>query len=79
MSIKKPKFTQLRLLLEPEWIENLNTLAQSRRITRLALIRMFLKAKIDEELLSLDAFLQQQESLKATKRRLDKYLHERDY
>jgi hypothetical protein len=79
MSIKKPKFTQLRLLLEPEWIEDLNTLAQSRRITRLALIRMFLKAKIDEELLSLDAFLQQQESLKATKRKLDKYLHERDY
>jgi hypothetical protein len=40
---------------------------------------MFLKAKIDEELLSLDAFLQQQESLKATKLKLDKYLHERDY
>ena len=79
MSIKKPKFTQLRLLLEPDWISDLDTLARSRRITRLALIRMFLKAKIDEELLSLDIFLQHQESLKATKRKLDKYLHEHDY
>ena len=79
MSIKKPKFTQLRLLLEPDWISDLDTLARSRRITRLALIRMFLKAKIDEELLSLDTFLQHQESLKATKRKLDKYLHEHDY
>lgn len=79
MSIKKPKFTQLRLLLEPDWISDLDTLARSRRITRLALIRMFLKAKIDEELLSLDTFLQHQESLKATKRKLDKYLHDHDY
>jgi len=78
MSIKKPKFTQLRLLLEPDWISDLDTLARSRRITRLALIRMFLKAKIDEELLSLDTFLQHQESLKATKRKLDKYLHDHD-
>ncbi len=78
MSIKKPKFTQLRLLLEPDWISDLDTLARSRRITRLALIRMYLKAKIDEELLSLDAFLQHQESLKATKRKLDKYLHDHD-
>jgi len=79
MSIKKPKFTQLRLLLEPDCISDLDTLARSRRITRLALIRMFLKAKIDEELLSLDTFLQHQESLKATKRKLDKYLHDHDY
>ena len=79
MSIKKPKFTQLRLLLEPDWISDLDTLARSRRITRLALIRMFLRAKIDEELLSLNAFLQHQESLKATKRKLDKYLHDHDY
>lgn len=79
MSIKKPKFTQLRLLLEPDWISDLDNLARSRRITRLALIRMFLKAKIDEELLSLDTFLQHQESLKATKRKLDKYLHDNDY
>jgi hypothetical protein len=79
MSIKKPKFTQLRLLLEPDWISDLDTLARSRRITRLALIRMFLKAKIDEELLSLDAFFQHQESLKATKRKVDKYLDDHDY
>lgn len=79
MSIKKPKFTQLRLLLEPDWISDLDTLARSRRITRLALIRMFLKAKIDDELLTLDTFLQHQESLKATKRKVDKYLHDHDY
>jgi hypothetical protein len=67
------------MILNREIQEQLDLLARSRRITRLALIRMFLKAKIDEELLSLDAFLQQQESLRATKRKLDKYLHERDY
>jgi len=75
----KERYSQLRLLIKPEWIEDLDTLARSRHLTRLALIRMFLKAKIDEELLSLDAFLQQQESLKATKTRLDKYLHDHDY
>jgi antitoxin component of RelBE/YafQ-DinJ toxin-antitoxin module len=75
----KTQQVQLRLILNREIQEQLDLLARSRRITRLALIRMFLKAKIDEELLSLDAFLQQQESLKATKRKLDKYLHERDY
>ncbi len=75
----KTQQVQLRLILNRDIQEQLDLLARSRRITRLALIRMFLKAKIDEELLSLDAFLQQQESLKATKRKLGKYLHERDY
>ena len=75
----KTQQVQLRLILNREIQEQLDLLARSRRITRLALIRMFLKAEIDEELLSLDAFLQQQESLKATKRKLDKYLNERDY
>jgi hypothetical protein len=60
-------------------MEQLDLLSRSRHLTRLALIRMFLKAKIDEELLSLDAFLQHQESLKATKRKLDKYLLDHDY
>ena len=75
----KTQQVQLRLILNREIQEQLDLLARSRRITRLALIRMFLKAKIDEELLSLDAFLQQQESLRATKRKVDKYLYERDY
>lgn len=79
MSLQKERYRQLRLLIAPDWISDLDTLARSRRITRLALIRLFLKAKIDEELLSLDTFLQHQESLKATKRKLDKYLHDHDY
>lgn len=75
----KTEQAQVRLIISREMMEQLDLLSRSRHLTRLALIRMFLKAKIDEELLSLDTFLQHQESLKATKRKLDKYLHEHDY
>jgi hypothetical protein len=75
----KTNQAQVRLIISREMMEQLDLLSRSRHLTRLALIRMFLKAKIDEELLSLDAFLQHQESLKATKRKLDKYLHDHDY
>ena len=78
MKCKTSEYSQLRLLIDPQLVSQLDTLARSRQITRIALIRLFLRSKTTEELESLDSFLRQQERLKETKVRLDKYLDEYD-
>lgn len=79
MSTKKPTFVQLRLLLNPEWIPELDTLARARYVSRLGLIRHFLRLKMDEELASYQEFLNAKEARKTTKSKLDAYLDEKDY
>jgi len=79
MSTKKPTFVQLRLLLNPEWIPELDTLARARHLSRLGLIRYFLRLKIDDELASYQEFLNAKEVRKTTKSKLDAYLDEKDY
>jgi hypothetical protein len=77
MSTKKTKLVQLRLLLEPSWVPELDTLARARSITRLGLIRYFLRLKMDEELASYQEFLVAQEVRRRTKTNLDAYLDDR--
>jgi hypothetical protein len=79
MSTKKPTFVQLRLLLNPEWIPELDTLARARYVSRLGLIRHFLRLKMDEELASYQEFLNAKEARRTTKAKLDIYLDEKDY
>jgi hypothetical protein len=79
MSLKKPNFVQLRLLLNPEWIPELDTLARARYLSRLGLIRYFLRLKMDEELASYQEFLNSKEARKTTKSKLDAYLDEKDF
>jgi hypothetical protein len=79
MSTKKPNFVQLRLLINPEWIPELDTLARARYLSRLGLIRHFLRLKMDEELASYQEFLNAKEVRRATKTKLDSYLDEKDF
>ena len=79
MSVKKTKFVQLRLLLDPTWVPELDTLARARSITRLGLIRYFLRLKIDEELASYKEFLVAQEARRRTKSKLDAYLDDKEF
>ena len=79
MSLKKPNLVQLRLLLNPEWIPELDTLARARYLSRLGLIRYFLRLKMDEELASYQEFLNSKEAQKRTKSRLDAYLDEKEF
>ncbi len=60
----KPKTAQLRLLLPAEWVNELDTLASLRFIPRLALIRQFLREKIDQELLGVQAHIEHAQELR---------------
>ena len=44
---------QIRLLLPSKWVEELDAIANSRNITRLALIRGYLRSRIDHDLQNL--------------------------
>jgi len=67
---------QIRLLISPRMLQELNTLAASRRIPRLHLIRLYLQIMIEKELTAIDDHLDRQDKLQATRLKLDKYLNE---
>lgn len=60
----KPKVAQLRLLLPAEWVRELDTLASLRFISQLALIRQFLREKIDQELQGVQAQIEHTQELR---------------
>jgi hypothetical protein len=76
MSKPRSKTVQIRLLLPAEWLPELNNLAASRFLTRLGLIRFYLRAKMDEELATLAEHFKQTEENKATHQRLSKRLND---
>lgn len=78
MSVKKPKFVQLRLLLHPSWVPELDTLARARSITRLSLIRYFLRLKMDEELDSYQEFIKARQTRGRTRAQLDAYMDDKE-
>ena len=45
--------SQIRLLLPSKWVEELDAIAASRHITRLALIRGYLRSRLDHDLQNL--------------------------
>jgi hypothetical protein len=79
MSIKQAKLVQVRLLIDPSWVPELDTLARARSTTRLGLIRYFLRLKMDEELDSYQEFLKARQTRRKTRAQLDAYLDEKDY
>jgi hypothetical protein len=79
MSSKKTNFVQLRLLIDPSWIPELDSLARSKHLTRLGLIRLYLRAKIDDDLSQLSVFFQEREQRRRTQTKLKGYLDEMDY
>lgn len=70
---------QIRLLLPATMVNELNTIAASREISRLALIRFFLRNQINQELDELQNYLDAAESRKQTQQQLQDLLkkHER--
>lgn len=78
MSITKKPITQIRLLLPIEMVQELDAIAKSREITRLALIRFLLRHQIDQELDQLEIFLEEREKRKDTCFRLQEHLSERE-
>jgi len=54
--IDKP--AQILLSLPLQMVSELDTIAQSRQVSRLSLIRRYLRHQIDEELKSLEAYLE---------------------
>lgn len=76
MSKPRLKTAQIRLLLPEDWIPELDNLAASRFLTRLGLIRFYLRAKMNEELATLAEHFKQTEQNKATHQRLSKRLND---
>ena len=77
MTKPKSKITQLRLLLPEEWLPELDNLAATRFLTRLGLIRFYLRSQMNDDLANLaEHFKQTQEQRKTHKtiqqRRQDK-------
>jgi len=78
MSTQTDKTSQIRLLIPIEMVKELDTIAISRSMSRLALIRYFLRHQIDQELSELDSYLSQVERRKQTHQRLQEHLSERE-
>ena len=68
--MKKSKTTQLRLLLPESWIAELDNLAASRFLSRLGLIRFYLRAQMDEDLKQLAEHFRNEDLKKRTHSRL---------
>ena len=69
---------QIRLLVPKEWVQELDTLAKSRFLTRLGLIRFYLRSQMDQDLQQLADVLQERQDLKNTHRSLQRYNSERE-
>ena len=76
MNKPKAKIAQIRLLLPEDWLPELEKLAAARFLTRLGLIRFYLRAKMNEELATLTEHFKQSEQNKATLQRLLKRLND---
>ena len=66
----KTKIAQLRLLLPESWIPELDNLAASRFLTRLGLIRFYLRAQMNEDLANLAEHFDRQKEQRKTHQRL---------
>ena len=69
---KDPK-AQIRLVVPDSWITELDLLAKSRFITRLALIRLYLRARMNEDLKDLQAHFKDERARLETRRQLEDY------
>lgn len=75
--IDKPK--QILLALSTQMLSELDSLSKSRQISRLALIRRYLRLQIDDELKSLEAYLNEAKRGKRTHLLLQERLKESDW
>lgn len=79
MSVHKQEPFQIRLLLPKEMVSELDSIAASRRISRLALIRRFLQLQIDDEFNQLETYFAEAERRNKTHARLQEHLKNSEY
>ena len=65
---------QIRLLLPKDWVPELDALAASRFITRLSLIRFYLRKMMNDELAQLSTHFQNLQQHQATCTKIRNYL-----
>jgi len=70
MTKPKSKIAQIRLLLPEEWLPELDNLAATRFLTRLGLIRFYLRAQMNEDLSNLAQHFKENEKHKKTHKHL---------
>lgn len=70
---KSHKFS-IRLLLDPNWIEPLNNLATTHMISRLSLLRKYIRRSMLDDLTEIQAGLDRIKSIEATKQELKNHL-----
>jgi hypothetical protein len=73
----KPPSSQLLLLLPSEWLEELSVLAKSRYISRLSLIRSYLRQQMDKDLSQYSEQLSEREKLLKTRIKLKALVDDR--
>lgn len=79
MSSNRPKRNdgQIRLLIPSEWIEELDLLAEAKLKSRLAVIRQYIREKIDSDLIELSSIITKRQEVKRARATSDRWLHER--
>lgn len=75
--IDKP--TQILLALPTQMVSELNSIAKSRQVSRISLIRRFLRHQIDDELKSLETYLNEAKRNKRTHVLLQERLKESEW
>lgn len=75
--IEKP--AQILLVLPEEMVSQLNSIAASRQISRLALIRRFLRLQIDSELSQLETYFQEVDRREKVHERLQEHLTDSEW
>jgi len=78
MSIQAKQISQIRLLVPTEMVRELDTIASSRDMTRLGLIRFLLRHQIDQELSLLETHLEQIDRRRSTHQRLQEHLSDKE-
>lgn len=78
MSINDKQISQIRLLIPTDMLHELDTIASSRDMTRLALIRFLLRLQIDSELGQLESYFENVDRRKQTHQRLQEFLSDRE-
>ena len=71
MPVNKSQRFSLRLLLDQDWIETLNDLSKAHMISRLGLIRKYIRAGMETDLEEIKEGIAKLKSIEATKKELN--------
>ena len=78
MTNQKPNIKQICLLIPEDWVTELDNLAATRFLSRLGLIRFYLRTQMNEELSHLSEHFKQVEQNKRTNQSIETFLHDHE-